>query len=115
MFVIFKSDTYRYPVSFTTPSEDGSGHEENSFTAVFKRLSEDELQKYAERAVKGKINDREFAKDVLVGWEGVADESGNPVPFTAPMRDRLLNIIGFGRAISRAFYASLEDAPRKNV
>lgn len=116
MFIIKKSETYRYPVTFSTPSENGQEQEENSFTAIFKRLSEDELQGYAQQALKGKINDRKFVQEVLVGWEGIHEYAGGPeVPFTPAMRDKLLNIVGFGKAVSRALFASVEDAPRKNV
>lgn len=116
MFVIKKSATYRYPVTFSTPSEDGNGVEENSFTAIFKRLSETELQDFAEQAVKGKINDRQFVRAVLLGWEGIKEAADGPeVPFSKETRDKLLDIVGFGKAVARAFYASVEDASRKNV
>lgn len=115
MFIIKKSETYRFPVTFSTPAEDGNGQDENTFTAIFKRLSEDELQHYAEQAVKGKVNDRKFLKEVLVGWEGITETAGGPeVPFSTGMRDKLLNIVGFAKAATRAFYKSIEDAPRKN-
>lgn len=115
MFIIKKSETYRYPVTFTTPSEDGAGHEENSFTAIFRRVTEDELQSYANKAVAGKINDRKFLQEVLVGWEGITESEGGPeVKFTPQNRDKLLNIVGFGKACSRAFFQSVEDAARKN-
>lgn len=114
MFIIKKSETYRYPVTFSSPGEDGTP-QENTFTAIFSRITEDELQEYANKAVAGKINDRKFLQNVLVGWEGITESEGGPeVKFSPATRDKLLNIIGFGKACSRAFFQSVEDAARKN-
>lgn len=111
MFVISQSATYRYPVKFHSPKEDGTGNDENSFTAVFKRLSVPEIQELTGRR---NLDDITFAKAVMVGWADVVDENGNPVPFSTHMFETLLNKLGFARAVTRAFTESLEDAPRKN-
>lgn len=111
MFVISQSATYRFPVKFHTPKEDGTGTDENSFTAVFKRMSVPEIQELTSRQT---LDDVTFARAVMVGWADVVDESGNPVPFSTDMFERLLTKVGFASAVTRAFTASLEDAPRKN-
>lgn len=111
MFVISQSATYRFPVKFHTPKEDGTGTDENSFTAVFKRLSVPQIQELTSRR---DLDDVEFARAVMVGWADVVDEKGEQVHFSQSMFETLLEKVGFASAVTRAFTASLEDAPRKN-
>lgn len=111
MFVISQSATYRYPVSFQSPKEDGTGFDENAFTAVFKRMSVPEIKKLTS---KRDLDDVEFARAVMVGWADVVDEKGAEVKFTPALFETLLEKVGFATAVARAFTESLEAAPRKN-
>lgn len=111
MFVISQSATYRFPVKFHTPKEDGTGTDENSFTAVFKRMTVPEIQ---ELTARRDLDDVNFARAVMVGWDDVVDQSGEKVEFSKAMFETLLTKVGFASAVTRAFTASLEDAPRKN-
>ena len=60
------------------------------------------------------FNSRAQAAEVLVGWEGVTNDDGEPVPFTAAAADRFLRIQGVAAAICEAWQESLQGAKRGN-
>ncbi len=67
--------------SATTPD----AHDEVSFVATFRALSRTEVAAIQEEAMArvkdgGIPDDRPFLEKILVGVEGVVDESGNAVP-----------------------------------
>lgn len=109
MFVISQSDSYRYPVTFYTPKEDGTGYQENTFTAVFRRMGVKEIQ---DMTAKVK-DDIDMARRVLSGWDGV-EEKGAEFKFTPANLERLLDIAGFAPAVARAYLESVSGGPEKN-
>ena len=56
------------------------------------------------------ITSRAIAAEVLVGWAGVTDDEGEPIPFTPAARDKFLQIQGVARAVTDAWGESLEGA-----
>lgn len=53
--------------------------------------------------------------EALVGWEGVLDPNGEPLPFTPENRERALGHLAFSAAIHEAFFAVARgDHLRKN-
>lgn len=110
MFVIDQSATFKHPVTFKTPKEEG-GHQENSFTCEFRRLSTSELDDLTK---KESLTDKQFAKAVVAGWSDIKDKNDNELPFNDVNLNRLLDIIGVATIISLAYREALTDAPRKN-
>lgn len=60
------------------------------------------------------VNHRTIAAEVLVGWDGVTDDDGEPVDFTAASADKFLRIQGVAKAVCDAWAESLEGARRGN-
>ena len=60
------------------------------------------------------VNHRTIAAEVLVGWDGVTDDDGEPVGFTAASADKFLRIQGVAKAVCDAWAESLEGAKRGN-
>ncbi len=109
MFIITKSETYKWPVTITGIDQDGKTVKQ-SFTAIYHRLSQSELE---EMSVTG-LTDREFARKVLAGWEDVQDADGNEVPFSSATCERLLDNAGVAAQIVIEFTGSIGGARVKN-
>jgi hypothetical protein len=120
-FVLKQKDSYTWPVPLLLPG-DGGRREKNTFEAEFKRLSQSRLKEIGRiaRAIeKGEADEDEMdvqtmAKEMLIGWSGVVDDAGEPVPFSVAALSQLLEIPSVAAQIVRAFYESYEDAKRKN-
>lgn len=87
MFRIDPKPSYRWPVTVHIP-QDGGKTQEARFWARFRLLSTDAFQ--AVYASGG--TDEDLLKQVLVGWEEVADEGGEPLPFNEETRSSLIAI-----------------------
>ena len=110
-FVISKKQSYAWPVKVKTPN--GGKWETHTFTATFKRLPpldvQDWLKQIAETDLAAEERyDREnrFIDDVLMGWEGVSDDGGIPLPFTPENKALVMDIIEVRRALFDAFFES---------
>jgi len=105
---------------------DGGKREKATFSAVFKRLSQsriNEIQTEVQRRVKaaeagedvrGSISDVSLADEILVGWEGIVDGDGEPVPFSQASKAMLLDVPMMAPALINAFFESLVELKRKN-
>lgn len=111
MFVIDLSPSYFWPVKFSVPKADGTGHDRCEFEGEFARKTVDELNEMGTEAVRNGVSDIELSRRVLVGWRGVCDKSGNPVSFSTGALSAFLQIPGTGTATMQAFYESLVDKP----
>lgn len=106
-FVRKKSSTFKWPVTVEFPV-DGGRFESESFDAVFKRIGRKEFQKLLDKG------DLDLIEAVLVGWEGVKDESAKDIPFTSAALKDMLDDPCFTKGIITAYLASLEGAKAKN-
>ena len=113
MFKLSQSQSYLWPVSVELPA-DGGKVEKSTFDAEFKRLSQSRIAEIMELAKKEELSDRALCVEILVGWKGVLDESGEPLPFSESSRDQLLDIQLVSTSILKAFFESLQGAKRKN-
>lgn len=113
MFVISQTSSYKWPVAVEFPI-DGGRVEKQSFDAEFRRLSQTRIEEIRKLIEDGGITDRDFAREVLIGWNGVIDGNGDPVPFSEATRDALLDVPLVSASIIRAFMESLAGARRKN-
>lgn len=84
-------------VKVNAPGEDGI--EPQSFRAKFLILPEEERQAIAD-------DPREAMRKVWLGWEGIEDIDGKPVPFSEKAREQLMGYhyitLGLATAYQRA-------------
>lgn len=102
MIKLGQSDRYSYPVKVAIVG-DGGRRQEFGFDATFKRLSREEYAAVMSRARAGEIDDLVIARDALIGWWGVVDDAGEPLPFSETTRDALLNVWPVLPAVIEAF------------
>jgi hypothetical protein len=124
-FVLKQSDSYTWPVSIKLPANGGK-RERQTFDAEFKRLPQsriNEIQLQVQQRMKAAergddtgegISDQSIADEVLVGWDGIVDGDGEPVPFSKGSKAQLLDVPMMAGAIIEAFFESLVEAKRKN-
>ena len=111
-FVLKSSSSYTWPVTFYQP-ENGT-RKEQSFDAQFKQLPQtriNEIQVLVQKRVKSiqegeedtsGITDQSIANEVLVGWEGIEDGEGVPVPFSNKTKTSLRDL--FFVTISKSIF-----------
>jgi len=106
MFRMVSNDApIKWPVTIHTPV-DGGESVKSEITAHFMLLP---LSEAADL-----VGDQAFLESILVGWDGVQDEAGNPLPFTAENRDRLCEISYVKSGILAAYFECSSGAARKN-
>lgn len=113
MFKIVQSPTYTWPVTFNIPV-DGGRAEKQTFDGMFKRISQSRIEELRLQIERGEITDSNLAREVLVGWKGVLDDSGEEMPFSEGARDMLLDVPLVASAVVVSFLESLSGARRKN-
>lgn len=113
MFVISQKQSYSWPVTVEFPV-DGGKTDKQTFDAEFRRLSQSRINSIRERIEKSDITDSELAAEVLCGWGGVQDGSGDDVPFSERARDQLLDVPLVAAAVVMAWLSSLTGGKRKN-
>ena len=112
-FVLTQSETYTWPVSFEFPS-DGGRFERQAFDAEFNRLPQSRIREIGELIDSGEVTDASVAAEVLVGWSGVNDSNGDPIPFSQKALEQMLDVPMLAAAIVLAYFNSLSGAKRKN-
>ena len=104
MWAAWKPTPILWPVAINVPREDGSVLR-LCFRARFMLLgTTDGAALYARYGTLAAI-----VREHLVGWEGMTGENGADIPFSAELRDRLLNNL----EILRGLWCALIDASRK--
>ena len=114
MFTLDLSDTFFWPVRFRVPREDGTGHDEQTFDAEFRRLKQEEITGMLKRAGAESLSDAQLAAEILVGWKGVVDRQKAPIPYSEGARDRALSVPGMGSAVMTSFFDAHAKAVEKN-
>lgn len=112
MFKIVQTTSYKWPVEFKIPT-DGGRFANHSFDAEFKRLTRDEVEALRNRFTDPDTNVADLAREIVVGWDGVSDDSG-AIPFSVSALNRVLEIQGVAPAIVGSFLASCYGVERKN-
>lgn len=105
--------SYLWPVTVGLPM-DGGTVERVAFDVQFRRLTVEERKRFNERIVAEKMSDDAVARELVVGWSGVQDESDDDIPFSVTLLNRLLNVEGVATAICRAYGESHDKAAEKN-
>jgi hypothetical protein len=109
-FVIKKGSTYRWPVSFKMPV-DGGKYDNCTFDVDFKRLPESRLKEVLSTE---NASDVAFAHEIIVGWFGVKDESGQDIVFSDTALAAALETPGLASAIVKSYLESIAGARIKN-
>ncbi len=124
-FVLKQSDSYTWPVSIKLPANGGK-RERQTFDAEFKRLPQsriNEIQREVQVRVKANekgedtgegVSDQSIADEILVGWDGIVDGDGEPVPFSNAVKAQLLDVPIMAGALVAAYFESLVEQKRKN-
>lgn len=112
MFKIVQTQTYTWPVNIEFPA-DGGRTEKAQFDIEFKRLNQTRLNEIRDAIEKGTITDLDLAREVIVSWKGITDESGE-VPYSETAREQLLEVPRVATAVVVALFESLSGAKRKN-
>lgn len=88
-FRISPSKTFAWPVKVAFASETKAGEvEEMEFVAHFKRINaKADVTALLKRAGN---EDAIMANEVLLGWEGIEDEDGNPLEYSEENKAKLL-------------------------
>ena len=97
----------KWPVKVNIP-RDGGKVTSTTFYALFLVLDQDEL----EEASNG--SDLQFAQAVIKGWDGVGDELGDELPFTAENLERLVKISYFREGLRFAYFDCINGRAAKN-
>lgn len=108
-FVRKKVKTFKWPVEVQEPSEKKPGKfEKSEFTAIFKRDKLSELEGVSE------AEGVSLLKKVLVGWEGINDEDGDPVEFSEAELDDFLDDVDWLKAVLAAYTKTYGEAQAGN-
>jgi|TARA_B100001094_G_C18076013_1_gene742650 hypothetical protein len=106
-FVRKKVKTFKWPIKVEEPA-DGGVFETSTFDAVFKRLPKSEFQKFADKG------DLDLLKSILIGWEGIEDEEGKPVPFSHVTMKEFSDDVYWTRGVLKAYTETFEGAKLGN-
>jgi hypothetical protein len=102
------------PVKLNVPNEAG-GFDEVKFKAKFKGLGRQAYKDLMAHANAGEDGDRLVVGEVMIGWEGVGNEAGEPLPFTPDNLATLLDAYpGAVNQISGTFVRTLLGAKSGN-
>ena len=97
-FVRKKVKTFKWPVKVKEPSADRAGEFDTfEFVALFKRVKLSEIEQM------GDESGLPLLKKVLVGWEGIEDEDGNPVPFSSKELELFADDVDWLKAVLSAY------------
>ena len=109
MFKIRKHDEpIPWPVKISVPLPGGKVDAEGGFTAHFQFIDTDKVDEISRKP------DAEYISTILVGWDGVVDEDGEPVPFSVEARDAMAKNSYIKAAIFAAFWEMMTGREAKN-
>jgi len=106
-FVLKKTASYKWEVKVEVPT-DGNRFETQAFEAVFKKISRSAFNDLVDKG------DDALIGEILLGWEGINDEDGKPVPCTEKNKKQLCDDPYVLRALIQSYADSLSGAKAKN-
>lgn len=113
MLKLDASDSYSWPVTVEIAT-DGGKFSKFTFDATFKRLSRTAAMELMRKIRDNEVDDIEVAKSVLIGWKGIEDVDGNPLPFSETALDRVLDKHPVCPSVIQALVESLKGGKAKN-
>ena len=112
-FVLDEKGTIKWPVKVDRPSGIGK-HSVQTFTGEFKWVTQTRLKEISDSINANSITEIELISEILIGWESINDEDGNPLKFTKTNLKKLVDTPMVAGAIARAFFEALNGGKRKN-
>tara|TARA_Y100001963_G_scaffold89695_1_gene123820 strand:- start:179 stop:523 length:345 start_codon:yes stop_codon:yes gene_type:complete len=112
-FVLDDKSSYKWPVRVEIPTDLGK-HTVQTFHGEFKRVTQTRIKEIGEQIAKNTITEIELISEIMVGWDSVNDDDGNPLKFTKANLKKLLDVPMVAGAIAKAFFDSIAGAKRKN-
>lgn len=109
MFKLKTNVEFAWPVKVQVPTD--GRHVEQPFTARFKQVDRSRFVDLNNGDAEEETN---LLREVLIGWDGIGDENGEPIPFSEQTRDQLLEIPYVRTAIVEAFFEGIAGRKRKN-
>jgi len=122
MFKLRQKETFTYPVAVESVG-DGGVKRKDSFNAEFKRLSTTEVGAWVSRIGEAQGTSAEeamdaaktLAREVVVGWSDVREETGGEIEFTLANLNQMLEIHPLPLSIAFAWLEAVNGgAKRKN-
>jgi hypothetical protein len=116
MFKLSKKESFFWPVKGAMPI-DGGDYAEFDFQAELKRLPQSKLDDLVRKltAEKTELTLKQVASDLLVGWKGVMDESGEKeLTFIPETKRQVLEVAGVAGIIVDAYFEALKGGRIKN-
>lgn len=110
-FLIKQSESFWWPVRVTYPTDHGK-YKTETFDGEFKRLSQSEVQKLAERVEANETTAEELVKELLINWKGITDGE-NDVEFSEFALEQLLGIPLVASSVLTAFLESYTGGQNK--
>ena len=112
-FVLKQSDSFSWPASIDIPV-DGGRHETQTFDVQFKRMPQSWIREIAKKIDSEEVTDVDVAREVVVGWSGVTDDSGKEVPFSQKALAQLLDVPTLAASVVLQFFTAAAGAKAKN-
>ena len=106
-FVLKKTASYKWEVKVEVPV-DGNRFETQAFEAVFKKISRSAFNDLVDKG------DDALVGEILLGWDGINDEDGKPVPFTEKNKKQLCDDPYVLRGLIQAYADSVTGVTAKN-
>ncbi|MGK7664259.1 MULTISPECIES: hypothetical protein [unclassified Marinovum] len=109
MFKVVKNPTFTATVKISAPTE--GGFSDGSFTGRFRALSVSDAEDFNLLTAEGTAD---YLRTILIGWDGVVGDDGEPVSFNDASRDQLLDIPFVRVAILNTYNSAMMGAKRGN-
>lgn len=111
-FIVSQKATYAWTVNVHTPDPAKPGKwKTQTFVGHFKKMPDAEFRERLAALTEKDLDDTEryqrenaFLGESLLGWEGVNDEAGLPIPFSPETRAALLDITEVRAALFAALF-----------
>lgn len=109
MLKIVKNPEFSVQVKVLVPTD--RGQVEHSFKARFRALTRSEEAQYD---VFSAASTDDFIRRIVVGWEGLHDEDGQPLEFSEAALNTLIDLHYVRQAIVQAYTAMISGAKNPN-
>lgn len=109
MLKIVKNPVFTAPVKVTVPVE--GGVRESTFTGRFRAVSVSEAESFNLMSSEGTSD---YLRAILVGWDGIVDDDGQPISFSDETRNDLIDIPFIRTAILTTYNTAMLGAKRGN-
>ena len=94
-------DTFDWKVKLPIPTK--NKREVHTFTATFKRITQDRFEELARLQRDEGLTNTEICKEIMVGWSDMLDTEVNELPFSDDYVNKFLDVAGVAAYIADAF------------